>query len=75
MATGASPRASVTYVNAAKARAFFRGRDFVNVEDIKTLAFPVLRHRIILNPDSKDFGVTTDDIISKVLEHVEPPVD
>jgi MoxR-like ATPase len=75
VATGASPRASVAFVNAAKARAFFRGRDFVNVEDIKALSFPVLRHRIILNPDARDFGTTTDDIISKVLEHVEPPVD
>jgi MoxR-like ATPase len=75
VATGASPRASVSMINAAKARAFFRGRDFANTEDIKTLAFPILRHRIILNPDSKDFGITPDDIISKVLEHVEPPVD
>ena len=75
VSTGASPRASVSFTTAAKARAFFRGRDFVNAEDIKTLSFPLLRHRIILNPDSKDFGVTTDDIISKVLEHVKPPVE
>jgi len=75
VSTGASPRATVDFTKAAKARAFFRGRDFVNAEDVKTLAFPVLRHRIILNPDSKDFGVTTDDIIAKVLEHVEPPVE
>jgi len=47
----------------------------VTVKDIKELTFPVLRHRIILNPDSRDFGVTTDDIISKVLEHVEAPVE
>ena len=73
--TGASPRASVAYVIASKARAFFRGRDFVNADDIKTLSFPLLRHRIILNPDSKDFGITPDDIIAKVLDHVEPPVD
>ncbi|MFH0861732.1 MAG: MoxR family ATPase [Candidatus Altiarchaeota archaeon] len=75
VATGASPRASVSFVTAAKTRAFFRGRDFVNAEDVKTLSFPLLRHRIILNPDSKDYGVTPDDIISKVLEKVESPVD
>jgi len=73
--TGASPRATVAFCKAGKARAFFRGRDFVNAEDIKTLAFPMLRHRIILNPDSKDFGITPDDVIAKVLERVEPPVD
>jgi MoxR-like ATPase len=75
VSTGGSPRATVDYVKAAKARAFFRGRDFVNAEDIKALSFPLLRHRIILNPDSKDFGVTADDVIAKVLEKVEPPVE
>ncbi|MFH1054837.1 MAG: MoxR family ATPase [Candidatus Altiarchaeota archaeon] len=75
VSTGGSPRATIDFCKAAKARAFFRGRDFVNAEDIKMLSFPVLRHRIILNPDSKDFGITTDDVIAKVLEHVEPPVD
>jgi MoxR-like ATPase len=75
VSTGGSPRATVAFCKAAKARAFFRGRDYVNAEDIKALSFPLLRHRIILNPDSKDFGVTPDDIIAKVLEKVEPPVD
>jgi len=75
VSTGGSPRATVDYVRAAKARSFFRGRDYVNAEDVKVLSFPLLRHRIILNPDSKDFGITPDDIIAKVLEHVEPPVE
>jgi MoxR-like ATPase len=73
--TGGSPRASISFMEAAKAKAFFEGRDYVTVKDIKEIAFPVLRHRIILNPDSRDFGVTTDDIISKVLERVEAPVE
>ncbi|MFC2162409.1 AAA family ATPase [Candidatus Altiarchaeota archaeon] len=72
---GGSPRASVAFTQASKTKAFLEGRDYVTVEDIKSLAFPILRHRIMLNPDSKDFGVTPDDIIAKVLEHVEPPVD
>ncbi|MFH1404117.1 MAG: MoxR family ATPase [Candidatus Altiarchaeota archaeon] len=75
VATGGSPRASVAFSKTAKTKAFLEGRDYVTVEDIKTLAFPILRHRIILNPDSREFGVTPDDIIAKVLEHVEPPVD
>lgn len=75
VATGGSPRATIDFIKAAKARAFFRGRDYVTAEDVKMLSFPVLRHRIILNPDSKDFGITPDDVIAKVLEHVEPPVD
>ncbi len=74
VATGGSPRATVDFTKAAKARAFFKGRDSVNAEDIKNLAFPVLRHRIILNPDSRDFGITPDDIISKVLDKVKAPV-
>jgi len=75
VSTGASPRGTIDLTNACKSRAFFRGRDYVNAEDIKSLAFPCLRHRIILNPDSKDFGITPDDIISKVLSKVEPPID
>jgi MoxR-like ATPase len=72
---GGSPRATVAFSKASKARAFFKGRDYVNADDIKTLTFPILRHRIMLNPDSKDFGITPDDIIAKVLAKVEPPVD
>jgi len=72
---GASPRASVAFSQTSKTKAFLEGRDFVTVDDIKTLAFPILRHTIILNPHSKEFGKTPDDIIAKVLEHVEPPVD
>lgn len=72
---GGSPRASIAFMESAKSKAFFEGRDYVTVKDIKELAFPVLRHRIILNPDSRDFGVTADDIIAKVLEHAESPVE
>ncbi|MCX6694741.1 MAG: MoxR family ATPase [Candidatus Altiarchaeota archaeon] len=73
VATGASPRASIAFSTASKAKAFLEGRNYVTVDDIKSLAFPILRHRIILHPDSRDFGITTDDIIAKVLEHVEAP--
>jgi len=75
VATGASPRASIAFSQASKTKAFLEGRNYVSVEDIRSLAFPILRHRIILNPDSRDFGVTTDDVISKVLDHIEVPVE
>jgi MoxR-like ATPase len=73
--TGGSPRASVAFLETTKAKAFMEGRDYVTVDDVKELSFPILRHRIILNPDSREMGITTDDIISKVLERVEAPVD
>jgi len=72
---GASPRASIAFMEACKTKAFLEGRDYVAVDDIKELAFPILRHRIILNADQREFGVTPDDIIAKVLDLVEPPVD
>ncbi|VVB52482.1 Holliday junction ATP-dependent DNA helicase RuvB [uncultured archaeon] len=72
--TGGSPRATVALFKGGQTKAFLEGRDYVTVKDIQELAFPILRHRIILNPDSRDFGVTTDDIIAKVLEHTEAPV-
>jgi len=73
--TGASPRALVAFMKGVKAKAFLEGRDYVTPSDVKKLAFPVLRHRIILNPDVADFGVTTDDVIAKVLAKVEAPLD
>ncbi len=73
--TGASPRALIAFQKAARAKAFLEGRDFVTPSDIKRLAFPILRHRLILNPDSQDFGVTADDVIAKVLSRVEAPLD
>ncbi|MFC2154348.1 AAA family ATPase [Candidatus Altiarchaeota archaeon] len=73
--TGASPRALIAFQRAARAKAFLEGRDFVSPSDIKRLAFPILRHRIILNPDSADFGITTDDVIAKILSRVEAPLD
>jgi len=75
VATGGSPRASIAFTLAGKTKAFLEGRDYVSADDIKQLAFPVLRHRIILNPDSREYGVTPDDIISKVIERVEAPME
>lgn len=68
---GASPRASIGLVLAAKAKALIEGRNFVSRNDIKELAFPVLRHRLILNFESERKGITQDFVIRKILEELE----
>ncbi len=75
VATGASPRASIAFMTATKTKAFLEGRNHVTAKDIKEMALPILRHRLILNPDSADFGVTPDDVITKVLERIEAPAE
>jgi MoxR-like ATPase len=64
---GASPRASIGIILAGKAKALISGRDYVKKEDIREMAFPVLRHRIILNFDSERKGITTDDVVKRIL--------
>ena len=68
---GASPRASIGLVLAAKARAIMNGRAHVSEEDIKALATPILRHRIILNFEAERQGLSTDDVIQNILKKVK----
>ncbi len=70
---GASPRASLNIMNAAKANAALSGRDFVIPDDIKYVAYPVLRHRIILSPEKEMESATTEKIIKKIINTVEVP--
>jgi MoxR-like ATPase len=70
---GASSRAAVHLLQAAKARALIHGRDFVTPDDVKEVCRPVLRHRVTLQPDAYVEGFTTDDILTSVLEKVEVP--
>ncbi|MDX1954962.1 MAG: MoxR family ATPase [Chitinophagaceae bacterium] len=70
---GASPRASLAIMHAAKAMAALSGRDFVTPEDILSIVAPVLRHRIILAPEKEMEGVTEDEVIKQVLEGMEVP--
>jgi len=67
---GVSPRASIGLTLAAKARAFLQGRDYVSREDLDIMAYPILRHRIILSFESERKGVTTDQVISDILKGV-----
>jgi MoxR-like ATPase len=68
---GASPRASIGLILAAKARALLKGRNHVSSDDITTMAYPVLRHRIILNFEAERRGVTVDDAITELLKKVK----
>lgn len=70
---GGSPRASLAIVNASKAVAAIKGRDFVTPEDIIYVAAPVLRHRIMLTPDKEMEGVTPDEIIAQLIQKIEIP--
>lgn len=70
---GASPRASLSILRASKALAAIRGRDFVIPEDIQFLAIHVLNHRLILTPEAEIEGVTTEEVVSDILQQVEIP--
>ncbi len=70
MQFGASPRASINLNLAAKAIAFFNQRDYVLPEDIKEIAADVLNHRIILNYEAEADGVTTEQIVEKLLKKI-----
>lgn len=68
---GASPRAAQGIISGAKVRAVMEGRLNVSFDDIKALAYPVLRHRIILNFDAITEGLTEESIIDKILEDLK----
>ncbi|KYG77562.1 AAA family ATPase [Roseivirga spongicola] len=70
---GASPRASVSILAASKAFAAMNGRDFVTPEDVKFIAVPVMRHRVILTPESEMEGISSDEIIKEIIDKVEVP--
>ena len=70
---GASPRASIAILNAAKGFAALRGRDFVTPEDIKEAAIPVLQHRVMVTPEREMEGLTSVEIIKQIIETVEIP--
>ena len=67
LAWGAGPRATQFLILGAKARALVRGRPHVALEDIQALAKPVLRHRLVVNFAAESDGVTTDDIVDRLL--------
>ncbi|MBN2006093.1 MAG: MoxR family ATPase [Anaerolineae bacterium] len=70
---GASPRASTHILLASKVYAALQGRDYVAPDDIKTIAYPVLRHRLVLKPEAEIEGMNADAVIQRLLRHVEVP--
>jgi MoxR-like ATPase len=71
--TGASPRSAAMLATAARARAALQGRDYVIPDDVKALALPALRHRVILSPAAEIEGRQVDQIIQGLIERVEAP--
>lgn len=73
LAVGASPRATINLTRAGRAHAFLRGRGFVTVEDIKAIAYNVLRHRLILTYEAEAEEIGSEEVIKELLSHIEVP--
>jgi MoxR-like ATPase len=70
---GASPRASINLIKAAKCRAFIVGRDYVIPDDVKAIVYDVLRHRILLSYEAEADDMTAENLITDILEAVNLP--
>ena len=70
---GASPRATIALAQASRAHAFLRGRTYVTPDDVKAIAPDVLRHRVLTTYEAEAENVTSDDIVTRILETVEAP--
>ena len=70
---GASPRSAVMLAAAARASAALDGRDYVIPDDVKGLALPVLRHRVVLSPAAEIDGRSTDDVLQNIISTIEAP--
>ena len=70
---GASPRASIALMKASKAHAFLQGRQYVTPHDVKSMAMPVLRHRVAVSYEAEAEGMSSEDVIGKILDTVLVP--
>ena len=73
VSVGAGPRGALALVRAGRARAVLQGRDFLTPDDIKAVAYPALRHRIILAPELEIEGQRPDDLLRRLLTAVDAP--
>jgi MoxR-like ATPase len=73
LAVGAGPRGSLALVRVARAMALLAGRDFVIPDDLKSAALPVLRHRVMLAPDSELEGLSADLLLARLLDETPAP--
>jgi MoxR-like ATPase len=69
---GAGPRASQYLILGAKARAILHGRPYAGIEDVQSVAAPVLRHRILTNFNAEAEGLRPDDIVNKLIDLIPP---
>jgi MoxR-like ATPase len=70
---GASPRAPIHLIEGARALAFLRGRDYAVPQDVTDLVADVFRHRLVLSYEALAEGITADEIIGRVMQHVRAP--
>ncbi|MGG6294770.1 AAA family ATPase [Leptolyngbya sp. AN02str] len=73
LALGASPRCAVAWLQASKAHAWLNQRDYVTPDDVKAIALPLLRHRLILRPEAQLDGLNADGVITSILGQVPVP--
>ncbi|MDJ0554615.1 MAG: MoxR family ATPase [Microcoleaceae cyanobacterium MO_207.B10] len=73
LALGASPRAAVAWLQTSKAQAWLNNRNYVTPDDIKIVGLPLLRHRLILKPESQLDGVIIDSLINSILKQISVP--
>jgi MoxR-like ATPase len=73
IAHGASPRATLAFLDAGKARAAIHGREYVIPDDVKSLAASILVHRLVLSTDADLSDVTSEEVVSDLIEQVDPP--
>lgn len=73
IACGASPRASISFIKVSKCKAFMEGRNFVIPDDVKSVVYDVLRHRILLSYEAEAEDITSEDLITQILEKVNLP--
>ena len=72
---GAGPRASIYMILAAKARAILHGRFHATTEDVREMALPVMRHRVITTFNAEAAGITADEVILRLLTEIRPPIE
>jgi MoxR-like ATPase len=70
---GASVRGALGLLHASKVMAAFGGRDYVTPDDVKSVALPVLRHRVVLKPEAELDGLRPDDVVQRILNTVPVP--
>ena len=71
---GVSPRGSLNLMQAAKAKAYLEGRDYVIPDDVQAMVFPVLAHRMIVKPEAKLYSMDAQRILKNILNAVRVPV-